>query len=165
MASEILQRITVNIGLFNAGMKVNMVPSQCVIEADIRLPVGYTKEIVLEEVEKIMARHPQATYEEIVYNPPAWCDPEHEMVTHIRENAKALRGIDPKPVVAVGGTDTRLWRYVDVPAFVYGPFPTGMGTGDEHVPIETDDEPFASVDMRGPALGRAKTLFVDVEPT
>jgi succinyl-diaminopimelate desuccinylase len=83
-----------------------------------------------------VGNYPQVTYEEINYSPPSWCDPEHEMVGIIQANAKALRGIEPQPICSLGGTDTRLWRYHDVPAYVYGPFPTGMGAGDEHVPIE-----------------------------
>ena len=42
----------------------------------------------------------------------------------------------PEPTISVGGTDARLWRYRDVPAYVYGPFPRGMGSWDEHVEIE-----------------------------
>ena len=34
-------------------------------------------------------------------------------------------------------TDARLWRYRNVPAYVYGPPPTGMGTYNEYVEIET----------------------------
>ncbi|MBW2270679.1 MAG: hypothetical protein JRH16_19110 [Deltaproteobacteria bacterium] len=69
-------------------------------------------------------------------NPPSWCDPEHPMLGILQDNVEQLRGFRPDPIVAVGGTDTRLWRYIDVPAFVYGPYPTGMGSADEHVPIE-----------------------------
>ena len=135
-ASEILPRITVNIGTVQAGMKVNMIPSECVIEADIRLPVGVEKAQVLQAVDEIVRAYPEVTYEEVNYSPPSWCDPDHEMVSIIQANAKALRGIEPQPICSLGGTDTRLWRYRNVPAYVYGPFPTGMGAGDEHVPIE-----------------------------
>jgi succinyl-diaminopimelate desuccinylase len=135
-ASAILPRITVNIGLMQAGVKVNVIPSQCVIEADIRLPVGVEKETVLKVVDEIVSNYPQVTYEELNYSPPSWCDPAHEMVGILQANATALSGVAPQPICSLGGTDTRLWRYHDVPAYVYGPSPTGMGTGDEHVPIE-----------------------------
>ena len=36
----------------------------------------------------------------------------------------------------LGGTDARLWRYKDIPAIVYGPPPSGMGSTDEHVTLE-----------------------------
>ncbi len=135
-ASGIVQRVTVNIGTVQGGMKVNMVPSRCVVEADIRFPIGLDKQRVLDAVARILESHPGTTVEELVFNPPSWCDPEHEMVGILQGNVEALRGFRPAPTVSVGGTDTRLWRYLDVPAFVYGPFPTGMGSGDEHVPVE-----------------------------
>ena len=122
--------------MVRAGLKVNMVPGECVIEADIRLPIGVERDRVLAEVEKILAGYPQARYTVINSAPPAWCDPEHEMVGIIQANVKALRGFEPQPTASLGGTDARLWRYIDVPAYVYGPFPTGMGAGDEHVPID-----------------------------
>ena len=135
-AFEALQRITVNIGILQAGLKVNMIPSKCLIEADLRLPVGVEKADVLAAVEEIVSAYPQVTYEEINYSAPSWCDPDHEMVGILQANARALSGVEPQPICSLGGTDTRLWRAIGVPAYVYGPFPTGMGTGDEHVPIE-----------------------------
>ena len=40
------------------------------------------------------------------------------MVGIIQANVKALRGFEPQPTVSLGGTDARLWRYIDVPAHV-----------------------------------------------
>ena len=94
-ASTMLKRITVSIGMMQAGVKVNIIPSQCVIEADVRLPVGIEKAHVLEVVDEIVGAYPQVTYEELNYSPPSWCDPEHEMVGLLQENAKALRGRAP----------------------------------------------------------------------
>lgn len=135
-ASKIVQKLTVNIGVVRGGMKVNMIPSECVVEADIRFPVGLEKERVMAELQKVCARHPGASMEEMNFQPPSWCDPEHEMVGIIQDNVERLRGFRPDPVVSLGGTDTRLWRYREIPAYVYGPFPTGMGSGDERVPVE-----------------------------
>ena len=58
------------------------------------------------------------------------------MVGIIQENVQSLRGFKPQPIVSLGGTDARLWRYRDIPAYVYGPFPYGMGSADEHVDVE-----------------------------
>ena len=113
-----------------------MVPGQCVIEADIRLPVGVEKAQVMAEIEKVMARYPEVTMSEINFTPPSVCDPYGEMVRIIQANVKALKGFEPTPVISIGGTDARLWRYRKVPAYVYGPSPTGMGSYDEHVEID-----------------------------
>src|SRR5437660_1663845 len=61
---------------------------------------------------------------------------DSEMAQLVRANAQAVAGIDPAPIISLGGTDARLWRYKDLPAIVYGPSPTGMGSFDEHVTIE-----------------------------
>ena len=135
-ASSIVQKVTVNIGTVRGGIKVNTIPSECVVEADIRLPVGMDKNRVMAQVEEILTRFPQVSVEELVFNPPAWCDPEHEMMTILQDNVVALGRERPQPICSLGGTDSRLWRYHDIPAFVYGPSPTGMGARNEHVEIE-----------------------------
>ena len=135
-ASRIVQQVTLNIGMMNGGLKVNMIPGECRIEADIRLPLGVEKDTVMREVARIAGCYPEVTVEEINFNPPSWCDPYGEMVEILRNNAKTLSGIEPVPIVSLGGTDARLWRYHNVPAYVYGPPPTGMGSYDEHVKVE-----------------------------
>ena len=135
-AASILAKVTLNIGTIHGGLKNNMVPHTCVFEADIRLPVGVTREQVLAHVDAITARHPHAHYEEANCNPPSYCDPYGEMMEIIQNNVEALRGYRPTPIVSLGGTDARLWRYEGIPAYVYGPFPAGMGSFDEHVPID-----------------------------
>lgn len=135
-ASDIVQEVTVNIGTMRGGLLANMVPSECVLEADIRLPVGLEKARLMEEIGKIVASYPQVTIEEVRFNPPSWCDPEGEMAEIIRANAKTLTGIDPQPAISLGCTDTRLWRYRDIPAYIYGPYARGLASADEHVEIE-----------------------------
>ena len=135
-AAKILQRVTLNTGVVRGGLKVNMVPSECIIEADIRLPVGIEKDQVMAVVDEIIAGYPEAAVEEINFSPPSWCDPEGEMLGIVQANVRDLKGFTPEPIVSLGGTDARLWRYIDVPAYVYGPFPRGMGSVNEHVEVE-----------------------------
>jgi len=135
-ASAIVQQVTLNVGVIQGGLKVNMIPGECRLEADIRLPLGVEKEEVMREVRRITAAFPEVSVEEINYSPPSWCDPYGEMVEILRGNAKALTGSEPVPIVSLGGTDARLWRYKGVPAYVYGPPPAGMGSTDEHVKVE-----------------------------
>jgi succinyl-diaminopimelate desuccinylase len=58
------------------------------------------------------------------------------MVAIIQNNVTAFGYPKPTPIVSIGGTDARLWRHRNVPAYVYGPYPHGMGSHDEHVDIE-----------------------------
>jgi succinyl-diaminopimelate desuccinylase len=135
-ASRIIQRVTINPGLIQGGLKVNMVAADCSFEVDIRLPIGLDEVPILREVDRIVAAWPNVSYEKILYNPPSWCPPDAEMAGYVRANAKAIAGIDPVPIVSLGGTDARLWRYADIPAIVYGPAPTGMGSFDEQVTVD-----------------------------
>jgi succinyl-diaminopimelate desuccinylase len=135
-AKDILQRVTVNIGVIHGGLKVNIVPGTCVIEADIRLPPGMEKDRVMAAVRRILSRYPEAAMEEINFSAPSVCDPNHEMVGIVRANAIALGRPTPMPIVSLGGTDARLWRQRGIPAFVHGPFPRGMAQADEHVEID-----------------------------
>ena len=89
----------------------------------------------MREVEAIVARHPEATVEEINHAAGYWCDPHGPMVGIMQDNVEQLTGSRPKPIVSLGGTDARLWRQAGVPAYVYGPRPIGMGGADEHVEI------------------------------
>ena len=135
-AADTVSQVTLNIGTIRGGLKVNMVPGECVFEADIRLPVGVEMCQVLEVVARVLADFPEATMREMQFSPPSWCDPNGEMVEILQRNVAALKGFTPVPIVSLGGTDARLWRYRNVPAYVYGPFPRGMGSTDEHVEIE-----------------------------
>jgi succinyl-diaminopimelate desuccinylase len=54
----------------------------------------------------------------------------------VQSTVEELRGFRPTPIVSLGGTDARLWRYRNIPTCVYGPFPHGMGSHDEHVDVE-----------------------------
>ena len=135
-SADIILKPTVNIGTIRGGLKINMMPGNCVVEADIRVPAGQDRARIMEEVEKIAARYPEISVEELNYSAPSWSDPYGEMARYIQANVKALKGFEPLPIFSLGGSDTRLWRYRDIPAYIYGPAPKGMGSFDEHVEIE-----------------------------
>ncbi len=135
-AGDIIDRVTLNIGTIKGGVKVNMVPSRATFEADIRIPLGVTRERVLAEVERIIEAFPEATVKETNCNLPSWVDPDCEVIRIVQNNVEELRGHRPQPIVSLGGTDARLWRHRNIAACVYGPYPHGMGSFDEHVDIE-----------------------------
>jgi len=135
-AGDIVDKVTLNIGTIKGGVKVNMVPSSASFEADIRLPLGVARERVLAEVEKILKAFPEASVKETNCSLPSWVDPDCEIIRIVQKNVEELRGFRPQPIVSLGGTDARLWRYRIIQACVYGPFPNGMGSFDEHVDID-----------------------------
>jgi len=134
-AARNLRRVTVNPGIVRGGVKVNMVAAECVFEVDFRLPNGIEDRQIRAKVDEILMAYPEASYETLVYNPPSWSPPDAEMANYIRENAHVVSGVEPIPVISLGGTDARLWRYCNVPAIVYGPSPIEMGGVDESVGV------------------------------
>ena len=135
-ASTIAPKITLNVGTISGGLKNNMVPSECSFEADIRLPVGCNLDKILNSITEITKKFPAVSMEQNMLNPPSHCDPDGDMMRILKSNVQELEGFQPEPVVSLGGTDARLWRYNNIPAYVYGPTPTGMGSINENVPID-----------------------------
>ncbi len=133
----VMRRVSVNIGTMQGGVKINMLPAECVLDVDFRPPVGITRATVMDKVGAIVARYPMVTVEELLAGNPesTWSDPTHEMMGHLIRNAAQAMGHPPQPIVSLGGTDTRFWRRAGVPCFVYGPSPAGMGGIDEAVSI------------------------------
>ncbi len=136
--ADVMRRVSVNIGTLQGGVKINMLPAECVLDVDFRPPVGIARAEVMTKVAEIVARYPMVTYEELLSGNPesTWSDPTHEMMGHLIRNAGEAMGTPPQPIVSLGGTDTRFWRRAGVPCFVYGPSPAGMGGVDEAVSIE-----------------------------
>jgi succinyl-diaminopimelate desuccinylase len=137
-AASVAQRVTLNIGTLAGGVKVNMLPGECDIGVDIRLPPGVTSAEMLAKVQRICGRFPEASIELPPRTPvdPTLSDPHHPMVGILQDTVEELAGHRPAPVISLGGTDCRFWRRAGVPAFVYGPSPEGMGGIDEGVRID-----------------------------
>ncbi len=135
-ASRILNKVTVNVAQVNAGIKNNMIPSRCELVLDVRLPIGLTKADVMPKIEEIVARYPDTSIEHGEMLDPNWCDPDHPLVAILQKNAQALTGVRPDPIICLGMTDARLWRYAGVPAFTYGSTTEGTAGIDEHVAID-----------------------------
>ena len=134
-AAKIVRKITVNPGRIEGGIKVNMVAAECRFEVDFRVPNGLTAKDILPQIDELVKRYPEVSYEVLLSEAPAWTPPDTEMAGYVRDNAKALSGVDPVPIITLGATDARLWRYKELPAIIFGPAPRGMGSIDEHVPV------------------------------
>ncbi|MCC7427524.1 MAG: M20/M25/M40 family metallo-hydrolase [Alphaproteobacteria bacterium] len=136
-AAQVSRQLTMNVGVLAGGLKVNVLPGDCRMEVDIRLPIGLAGETVRAEVERIRAGFPEvsmAVMEAHSY-PSSFCDPAHEMVRLVQDNAEALSGLRPVPTPSLGGSDSRYWRWRNVPAYLYGPSPRTMGQRDENVEV------------------------------
>ena len=137
-AGRILDRVTVSAGVINGGVKINVLPGNCRLEVDIRLPVGLTHAAMMAELERITARYPEARLTPIWTHSaePSTCDPNHPLVGILQGAVESLGRPKPAPVVSLGATDCKHWRHRGVPAYVYGCTPNNMAKGDEWIAID-----------------------------
>jgi succinyl-diaminopimelate desuccinylase len=137
-AGRILDRVTVSAGVIQGGLKINVLPGQCRLEVDIRLPVGLTHAALMGEVDKIVARYAEAKLTPVWTHSaePSTCDPNHPMVGILQQTVANLGYAKPAPVVSLGATDCKHWRHRNVPAYVYGCTPNNMAKPDEWVDVE-----------------------------
>ncbi len=133
--ADVMSRLSVNIGAITGGVKINVIPRTCSFEVDLRLPPGLSREDVLPRVQALLNKYPGASYEEIRYDGPLWSPPDGEMIEIMRRNSNLL-GIDPKPIISLGGSDLKFWRAKNISSYYYGPMNHGMGTVDEYVEVD-----------------------------
>src|SRR5690625_287765 len=126
---------SLNFGVISGGLKVNMQPDNCQIELDIRLPLGQTVKEARAIVDRVAARF-DAQFEVDNCGEPNASDPQSEIFRIIQSKVEQVTGIRPELAIGLGCTDARLWRYLDVPAAVYGPDPSTMARGDEMISVE-----------------------------
>lgn len=129
---------TVNVGVWQGGLKNNMIPSDAEIQLDIRLPIGMAKAVVYEEINNILKNFPEVTISEIeaASQPSNMCDENHPIVQCFADKAQGIVGIKPVTFPGLGGTDAKHWRRSGIPAYTYGLSPMTMASNDEKVLIK-----------------------------
>ncbi len=131
-----LKQITVNLGVIQGGISVNLIPDSARARADIRFPPGLTVKQVVAEIERLIGGLPDVRFSVLAGTEPNWTDPDHEIIRRAALNAEAFLGTAPARNMRLGFSDSRFYRYRGIPAVVYGPVPHGMGGADEHVTLE-----------------------------
>ncbi|UZJ53658.1 hypothetical protein CBS101457_002978 [Exobasidium rhododendri] len=128
---------TVNVGVWQGGLKVNMIPSSAEIQIDIRTPIGLAKEEVLCEIDDILTEFPSIKVREqaAASNPSNMCDKDHPIVRCITRQAEEINKFKPVALPGLGGTDAKFWRYAGIPAYTYGLSPLTMASNEERVSI------------------------------
>jgi succinyl-diaminopimelate desuccinylase len=137
-AADLVSAVSLNCGMIEGGLKTNMIPSACRLEADLRLPVGVSKARMRCELQALLQDFPEVTMVEAsnLEDEANWCDPQGRMLQLIQDAAERVTGIRPLPVVTLAATDARYWRQRGIPAYIYGCSPDLMGTYDEAVGVE-----------------------------
>jgi acetylornithine deacetylase/succinyl-diaminopimelate desuccinylase-like protein len=134
--SEVLQRVTVNIGTIEGGTSPNLVPTHAIARADIRLPVGITTDVLAAKLDEWLARLDGVSWRAIRRFEASFTPPDQEIVVLTAKVAAEVLGAAPAVNMRVGGSDSRWYRPAGVPTVVLGLTPFNMGGADEYVLVD-----------------------------
>ena len=132
---EFMTKITFNIGTLLGGVKDSIVADRSEAQLDVRSPVGFSHEQVMED----LSQHAKAHDVEIHVRhsrSPNFSDPDHPACQMLIQNAAEVTGTAPYPMYSLGGSDLRFYRRKGVPGFIYGPGSRNFAKADEYVEIE-----------------------------
>jgi succinyl-diaminopimelate desuccinylase len=125
-------RVSANVGVVQAGVVPNQVPSRAVARADIRIPPGLTLSTVEQRLREAVAAVPGVRVRCTKGWDPSWSDPSDRIVHCLAEAATAVRGSPPALVIRLPASDASRWRRAGVPAVCYGPQPTTVAGVDDY---------------------------------
>jgi acetylornithine deacetylase/succinyl-diaminopimelate desuccinylase-like protein len=134
--TDILERLTVNIGVIEGGVSPNLIPAWARAQADIRLPAGISTGAVEDALCRRLAGLEGVSFRITNRWDPTWTDPGHEIVRRTVEVATEVLGRRPVANMRVGASDARLYRMHGIPSVVLGCTPFNMGGADEHVLVD-----------------------------
>lgn len=142
-AAELLDHVSVNVGVVKGGTKANIVAEECVLEVDSRVPFGATSEQVeARAIELLRAEGLQQgvdyTLEPMGFRGQAnYTVPTEPVVQAVLRSIEAVRGGKATGVLQWASSDARHFRRSGIPVLQYGPadLPTIHGI-DEKVKVE-----------------------------
>ncbi len=120
---EILDHVSINVGIIRGGTKTNIVPDACTIEVDSRVPFGLTHHDVMAYVRRLLDElgyryevRPLGFQGSANYTVPG--DP---VVQALLAGIRDVHGGSPVGVLQWASSDARHFRMHGIPVLQYGP--------------------------------------------
>lgn len=120
---KILERVSVNIGTIDGGTSSNVIPDNCKVQIDCRLPFGITRDEVSNILhEKLDALGINYTITPFGFKSHANYTPAEDPVCRaIVDNISYVTGEEAYGVMQWASSDARHFRNHDIPVLQYGP--------------------------------------------
>jgi len=129
-------RVTTNLGQISGGININTIPDSSNALVDIRIPPGITTDEISDLIKPRLDQLNDLQWSILTSCEANWTDPESEIITLTRENAKAALGRKVATSLRPGFSDARFYREKNIPSVVYGVTPHNMGAADEFATID-----------------------------
>lgn len=136
---DVIDHVSVNVGMISGGVRPNMVPDYCEVICDVRLPIGVEKEDIEACVKTIMEKSGVEGVEYDVDFQAAgnYTEIDAPIVEAIKKHAEDLWKTDVLPAYQWASSDAREYREKGIPTIQYGPSNTvGIHSYNETVDIE-----------------------------
>lgn len=130
--SWVIDSSSVNIGLIKGGTKINVNPSCCEAEVDVRVPIGLATDEMQSKLRGITEAS-DVECELINVSSPNYTSPNERIVKLLRKNAFSITKREPISNICFGATDCRFYRYKGIPAVTYGPRSYNVAAPNEHI--------------------------------
>lgn len=121
---DVFEHVTINVGTIHGGTSTNVVADSCVVNFDTRVPIGLTRQEVLQHARKILADAGiNGTIEPTGFrSEPNWTDPEEPIVVDLVDAVRELSGDQTaEGVLQWASSDARTFRSHGIPVLQYGP--------------------------------------------
>jgi succinyl-diaminopimelate desuccinylase len=134
---------TLNFGVIEGGVKVNVVPDRCSAQLDMRTvpPLEHTalRHELEETVAEVCAARPGIRGEVRLVSdrPPVSCPADSPLAQSLARAVREVAGVDPSPRGVPYCTEACVWvPRLDIPAVICGPGSAGMAhQPDEYVEV------------------------------
>ncbi len=138
-AADVLDHVSVNVGMIRGGTKANIVPDRCVLEVDTRVPFGLTHHDVMAYARQLLDELGyQYEIRPLRFQGAAnYTSPRDPVVLALLQAVKEVRGDNPYGVLQWASSDARYFRDHGIPVLQYGPaeLPT-IHSWNERVKVE-----------------------------
>jgi acetylornithine deacetylase/succinyl-diaminopimelate desuccinylase-like protein len=155
---EPLLRHTVNATIVRGGEKVNVIPSEVVVDLDGRMLPGFEPEQFISEVRQVIGREPEV---DILMVGPRL--EESERGPFYRLLGDVLRELEPAavpvPLLMTGATDQRHFARLGIRGYGYLPLRLPPGFGQETVHAADERVPASALDFGTSALSRVLARY------
>ncbi|MEM3833486.1 MAG: ArgE/DapE family deacylase [Thermoprotei archaeon] len=128
---ESILNTTLNIGFIKGGSSINIVPDECMVGLDIRIPIGLSVDVILNVLKKYNAK-----YHIVGIAEPSMTNSDSPIVKIASEAFNKVYNYEPSPLVTHTSSDAHYLRKAGIPTILLGPGSETVHTVNEYVYID-----------------------------
>ncbi|MGF6259769.1 succinyl-diaminopimelate desuccinylase [Paraburkholderia youngii] len=130
-------RLSASVGSIEAGSVRSLIPPVVRAKADLRLPPGLSITDLKARIDEMAKSCEGISIEYAKGWPASWAPLDSDPVKSLAGAVSAVRGVAPRYVVRLPGSDARFWRDHGIASVCYGPQPT-LSSGIDDYAVEQD---------------------------